>query len=72
MGDRTLSCWANHALFYHFSTYSYTNMNGGGNSNAAKNMPAHNGANTAWHFIYFGYSKTENRAYAFVKLRTGL
>ena len=34
-------------------------------------MPNHAGANAAWHFIYFGYSKTENRAYGFVKTRTG-
>ena len=33
-------------------------------------MP-HDGRNTEWHFVYFGYSKTERRAFFFVKFRNG-
>lgn len=47
-------------------------MNGGGNANAWQNMPAHANFNSAWHYIYFGYSRPDNRAFAFVRLRTGV
>jgi hypothetical protein len=33
-------------------------------------MP-HDNLHTAWHFIYYGYSKTEKRAFVYMSLRTG-
>jgi hypothetical protein len=58
LGDRTLSAWVgtSEGGIYHFPTYTYTNMVGGGNSNYWKNIP-HKGRHTEWHFVYFGYSK---------------
>jgi hypothetical protein len=64
-GDRTLSAWLNNGGFYHFPTYTYTDMNAGGNTNSVQNMP-HDNLHQAWHFIYYGYSKTEKRAFVFV------
>jgi hypothetical protein len=56
LGDRTLALFANIGQFYHFPTYTYTNMVGEGNANLVKNSQ-HDGANTGWHFVYYGYSK---------------
>lgn len=52
----------------HFPTYSYTSMNGAGNVNLYKNI-LHKGRHTEWFFVYFGYSKPQNTAYAYVKWR---
>jgi hypothetical protein len=45
-------------------------MNAGGNANVNQNMP-HDQLHGTWHFIFFGYTKTENKAYTFVKFRIG-
>jgi hypothetical protein len=34
LGDRVLSVFANKANFYHFNTYKYTDMVGGGDPNS--------------------------------------
>ena len=62
LGDRTLCVWANPNLNYYPATYNVANMNGAGDGNRYNNV-AHNGQNTQWHYIYFGYSKTAKRAY---------
>jgi len=45
-------------------------MNGAGNANQVLNLQ-HQGSIAAWHFIYFGYSKAQRRAYVNLVLRTG-
>ncbi|CAD8140693.1 unnamed protein product [Paramecium octaurelia] len=68
LGDRTLTCWVGTAEggILHMPTYSYTNMNGGGNTNYWKNIQ-HKDRHTKWFWIYFGYSKPKAQAYAYVK-----
>ena len=39
-------------------------MNGKGNPNIFKNAKYGEGL-TSWHFIYFGYSREERKAYSF-------
>ena len=58
LGDRTLTCWVGtpEGGILHFPTYTYTNMNGGGNSNYYKNIK-HEDRHNQWFFVYFGYSK---------------
>lgn len=45
-----------------FPTYSYENMNCGGNPNLFQNVP-HNNKHTEWHFVYYGYDRPERTAY---------
>lgn len=71
MGDRDLTVFANRNLNYYPCTYSYANMNGAGNANIYTNIN-HAGQNQAWHFIYFGYSKAQARAYFATFLRSGV
>ena len=40
----------------HLPTYTFTNLEGAGNPNVAKNIP-HNDKHKEWFFVYFGYSK---------------
>ena len=40
-------------------------MNGGGNVNYYKNMN-HKGRHVRWFFVYYGYSKFLDKAYAYV------
>lgn len=70
LGDRTLTVFANRGGFYHFPTYTYTNMNGGGNANQVQNIQ-HNQEVTTWHFVYFAYSKLERRAFVNLVLKSG-
>jgi hypothetical protein len=70
LGDRTLTIFANNGQFYHCPTYTYVNMNAGGNANSVQNL-AHQGLNVQWHFVYFGYSKSEKRAFVNVVLKSG-
>lgn len=72
LGDRALCAYANRNLQYYFATYTYTNMFGAGNANLNQAMTAHANINRGWHFVYFGYSKPLNRAYAFVRMRNGV
>jgi hypothetical protein len=65
LGDRTLTVFANKDNYYHGATYSYSNMNGAGEPNLNQNLD-HKGANKAWHLVYFGYSRTERKAYFFI------
>lgn len=69
LGDRVLQCHYQNN-FYHFPTYTYTNMVAGGNANSYQNI-VHNNQHTEWHFIYFGYSKTQSRAYVNLVLKSG-
>lgn len=50
----------------HFPTYTYTNLNGAGNSNFYKNLSVKN-RHTKWFFVYFGYSKFDKKAFAYVQ-----
>lgn len=45
-------------------------MNGAGEPNIVQNIQ-HQGLTSVWHFVYFGYSRTEKRAFAFVQLKNG-
>jgi hypothetical protein len=65
LGDRDLSVFANTDI-YQFTTYTYTDLNGGGNANVAQNVNF-DGQHQVWHFIYFGYSKEKKQAYAYIK-----
>ncbi|KAM3129163.1 hypothetical protein pb186bvf_018718 [Paramecium bursaria] len=69
LGDRDL------ALFYGdstkdnilaFTTYNYTDQFGGGNPTLWQGIPQENDI-TAWHYIYFGYSRHINKAYAYAE-----
>jgi hypothetical protein len=56
-GDRDLAAWVSkNPPEYHFTTYTYTDLNGGGNPNVYKNTP-YGLYLPLWHFIYFGYSR---------------
>lgn len=50
----------------HFPTYTYTNMNGGGNANYYKNIQ-HKERHLEWFYVYFGYSKKAAQASVYVK-----
>ena len=45
-------------------------MQGAGNANVNQRIQ-HDGKFVRWHYIYFGYSKPQNRAYAYVKWASG-
>lgn len=45
-------------------------MVGGGNANLFKNLP-HKSRHTEWFFVYYGYSRTQKNAYAFVQWTEG-
>jgi hypothetical protein len=65
-GDRTLSTFVGNDGIYSFSTYTYTNLVGAGNPNVYKNIKY--GEDIAkWHFIYFGYTRKDRRAFAYVQ-----
>ncbi|CAK56140.1 unnamed protein product (macronuclear) [Paramecium tetraurelia] len=68
LGDRTLSTWIGTAEggIIHMPTYTYANMNGGGNANVWKNI-LHKDRHTKWFFVYFGYSKPQAKAYSYIK-----
>lgn len=68
LGDRDLTLWLGRGAggIYHYSTYSYTNLNGAGRSNWPQNV-RHFGRHVKWHYVYFGYSKTDKKAFAYVK-----
>jgi len=54
----------------HFPTYTYTDMNGNGNANLVKNIQ-HKNRHFTWHFVWFGYSRVERKARAYVKFLDG-
>lgn len=58
LGDRTLTLWLGTAEggILHFPTYTYSNMNGGGNANLVKNI-VHKNRHLEWFYVYFGYHK---------------
>ena len=54
----------------HFTTYNYQNLNNGaGLANVIYNVN-HKNRHLAWHFIYYGYSRTERKIRGYVKFRT--
>lgn len=53
----------------HFATYDYTNIYGAGNVNSVQNILYKNDL-PRWHFVYFGYSKPERKAFSAVEFRT--
>jgi hypothetical protein len=63
-GDRTLNLWLNpNGQYLHFSTTNVRH-NGGDNVNHWQNMEATNENYSKWFFVYFGYSYSEQKAYA--------
>jgi hypothetical protein len=68
LGDRTLTGWVGTAAggILHMPTYTFTNLNGGGNVNYVKNI-GHKNRIVAWHFIYYGYSRSQSKARVYVK-----
>lgn len=71
MGDRVLTVFANKANFYHCPTYKYVNMNAAGDANVVQNQQ-HDGLIQAWHYVYFGYSRTAKRAFVFIQFKNGV
>ncbi len=67
LGDRDLAAWVGAADggTYTFATYSYTNLVGAGNANVFKSVK-YGSDHTTWHFIYFGYTRKDRRAYGYV------
>lgn len=59
-----------HSEFYHFTTYTYVNLNGAGNANVIVNIN-HGQMHSQWHFMYFGYSKALKKAYIYIKWIAG-
>lgn len=69
-GDRTLTLFLNNGGIHHFTTYTYANLvNGAGNTNVWYNVPVNN-RHLAWHFVYFGYSRSERKTYSYIKYRS--
>ena len=70
LGDRVLSAWVGQqdGGVLHFSTYTYTSLNGEGNANYFRNVP-HRDRILAWHFVYFGYSRALRKARAAVRFQ---
>jgi hypothetical protein len=68
MGDRDLTFFIGTAAggIIHFTTYTYVNIHAGGNVNVVQNVPYESDL-TRWHYIYYGYSKPEKEAYAFIE-----
>ncbi len=62
LGDRTLAVFLHPNLHYYPATYSFANMNMGGDANRWDSVH-HAGQNTQWAFMYFGYSKALKRAF---------
>ena len=71
LGDRTLAAFAHRAEILILATHTYKNLNGEGSPNVVQNVD-HKGENQAWHYIYFGYSKPEQKAVAVVQLPSGV
>jgi hypothetical protein len=68
-GDRILACWVSkNPQVYYFSTYTYTDLNGNGNPDIHQGAP-YTYYLPLWHFIYFGYSRQDRRAFAFIQFR---
>lgn len=65
LGDRGLALWPSNSGVYAFATYTYTNLNGAGNPNVYQTV-SYGKEMTAWHFIYFGYSRELKKAVAYV------
>ncbi|CAD8155184.1 unnamed protein product [Paramecium octaurelia] len=65
LGERVLAAWLGKPKGgqIHFSTYSYANMKGSGNPNAHQYVQ-HQDQHLHWHFVYFGYSREQRKAYA--------
>jgi hypothetical protein len=69
LGDRTITVFDHPNQHYYPVTYHYANMNAAGDAN--KHTPfKHDTQNQVWHYIYFGYSKAQQRAFFFVQFRT--
>jgi hypothetical protein len=50
----------------HLPTYTFTDLEGKGNANLFKNIP-HKDRHTKWFFVYFGYSRPQQKAKAYIK-----
>jgi hypothetical protein len=68
LGDRGLTTFVGDKI-YALATYTYTNMNGAGNPNVYKTIN-YGTELTKWHFIYFGYTKKDSRAFGFIQFES--
>lgn len=67
LGDRDLSVWLGKSQqAYHYSTYDYNDLAGGGDPNWVQWIGQGNNLNNQWNFYYFGYSRTLRRAFGAV------
>lgn len=72
LGDRTLNLWLNpNGEYLHFSTF-HVKHDGGDNTNWWQNMPAAYDDYSRWFWVYFGYSYSKQKAYAYVKFNSGV
>ena len=65
-----MTIFANKNAYYHATTYRYTNLQGAGESNVVQNVQHQNLINV-WHFVYFGYSRVNSRAFLFIYFKNG-
>ncbi|CAD8155329.1 unnamed protein product [Paramecium pentaurelia] len=68
LGYRTLAAWVGEGDggIIHLATYTYTNLEGGGNPNVVQNIQ-HQNRHTEWFFISFGYSRPQKKAVASIQ-----
>lgn len=67
-GDRTLAIWKG-AGYFHFATYT-TNQENAVNANAVQNCDYDGYLHYSWFYVYFGYSKKQQKAHAYIKYTT--
>lgn len=67
LGDRVLALWLGSNVHLHWTTYTYTDLNGNGQPLTSGADFQTGGQHFNWHFVYYGYSRTERKAYAYVK-----
>lgn len=67
LGDRDLAAWVGSSGNLHFATYSYVDLHGNGNPNAHHDI-AYDDFINHWHWVYFGYSREERKAFVRVMI----
>lgn len=66
LGDRDLAAWVGNGNLT-FATYSYSDLHGNGNPNTHHDI-AYDEFINHWHWVYFGYSREERKAYVRVMI----